>query len=117
MGNFDYLKKENTFDSFSDIAVSAEKMIGIDNDSCVLSCRKAMEIAVKWMYSVDHDLQMPFQDSLSVLMNTEEFRDIVDDSIWQRMEYIRKLGNLAAHSSKKLSKEQTELCFENLLYF
>lgn len=52
MTNFDFLKEEKRFDSFTDVAISAEKLYNVDIDSCVLACRRAMEFAVKWMYSV-----------------------------------------------------------------
>ncbi|MBP3890967.1 MAG: DEAD/DEAH box helicase family protein [Solobacterium sp.] len=117
MGNFDFLKKESKFNTFSDIAISAEKILNIDKEASILNCRKAMEFAVKWMYSVDRDLEKPYQDTLVTLMNTNEFKDIVDDSILKRMDYIRKIGNIAAHSNKKITKEQAELCLENLWWF
>ena len=52
MTNFDFLKKEKKFNSFADVAVSAEKILPIDYAASVLNCRRAMEFAVKWMYSV-----------------------------------------------------------------
>ncbi|MBR2811065.1 MAG: DEAD/DEAH box helicase family protein, partial [Solobacterium sp.] len=77
-----------------------------------------MEFAVKWMYSVDKDLEMPYQDTLVSLMGDESFRDIVGTDIWQRMNYIRKAGNLAAHNaSGKISHAQALLCLENLFIF
>lgn len=117
MTNFDYLKKEPRFAPFADPAVAAEKMINIDTDACAINCRRAMEIAVKWMYSVDKDLVVPYQDKLISLINTEEFHDIVKPDIWQRMDFIRKTGNYAAHNEKKISYEQAELCLQNLFYF
>ena len=117
MTNFDFLKATPDFDTFSDVAISAEKILHIDVDSCVLNCRRAMEFAVKWMYSVDRDLVMPYQDNLVSLMNGEEFRDIVGTDIWRRMEFIRKVGNNAAHGGKKVTHEQAELCLENLFVF
>lgn len=117
MTNFDFLKNTPDFDTFSDVAISAEKILHIDVDSCVLNCRRAMEFAVKWMYSVDRDLVMPYQDNLVSLMNDEKFRDIIGNDIWRRMEFIRKLGNNAAHCGKKVTKEQAELCLENLFVF
>ena len=117
MTNFDFLKKNRDFDAFSDVAISAEKILHIDVDACVLNCRRAMEFAVKWMYSVDRDLVMPYQDNLVSLMNDEKFRDIIGDDVWRRMEFIRKLGNNAAHGGKKVVKEQAELCLENLFVF
>ncbi len=117
MTNFDFLENTPDFDAFADVAISAEKILHIDVDSCVLNCRRAMEFAVKWMYSVDRDLVMPYQDNLVSLMNDEKFRDIIGNDIWRRMEFIRKLGNNAAHGGKKVTKEQAELCLENLFVF
>ena len=51
--NFDYLKKEPKFSAFADVAVSAEKIILLDPEASILNSRRAMEFAVKWMYSVD----------------------------------------------------------------
>ena len=117
MTNFDFLKKEPQFDSFADVAISAEKILNIDMGASVMNCRRAMEFAVKWMYSVDKSLIMPYQDSLVSLINTEEFRDIVDWDLWKRMDFIRKLGNSAAHNGKKITLDKARLCLENLYYF
>ena len=117
MTNFDFLTKDPQFDSFSSVAVSAEKILHIDAAAAVINCRRAMEFAVKWKYSVDKELVLPWQDSLVNLMNTDEFRGIVSDDVWRRMELIRKLGNNAAHQGKKISAEQAELCLENLFIF
>ncbi len=117
MTNFDFLTQDPQFDSFSSVAVSAEKILHIDVAACIINCRRAMEFAVKWMYSVDKELVLPWQDSLVNLMNTDEFRDIVSDDVWCRMELIRKLGNNAAHQGKKISAEQAQLCLENLFIF
>lgn len=117
MTNFDFLKNESQFNAFADVAISAEKILHIDKEACILNCRRAMEFAVKWMYSVDGDLTMPYQDTLVSLMNTEEFRQIVDYSLWRRIDFIRKMGNNAAHSGKKVTVEQAQLCLENLFIF
>ena len=39
------------------------------------------------------------------------------EDTYRRMDFIRKVGNNAAHSGKKVTKEQAELCLENLYYF
>ena len=117
MNNFDFLKTDKRFDSFADVAIAAEKLLNIDVDSCVTNCRRSMEFAVKWMYSVDNELVIPYQDTLVSLINDEKFRDIVGDDIYKRMDYIRKLGNLVMHGGKKVTVDQAELCLENLYYF
>ena len=117
MTNFDFLKKELQFDSFADVAISAEKILHIDMEASVINCRRAMEFAIKWMYSVDGSLVMPYQDTLVSLMSTEEFRDIVDPDLWRRLDFIRKVGNNAAHNGKKITLDQAKLCLENLYIF
>lgn len=117
MTNFDFLKTDTRFASFADVAIAAENILHIDVDASVLNCRRAMEFAVKWMYSVDSSLVMPYQDTLVSLMNDEDFRDIVGTDLWRRMDFIRKVGNSAAHGGKKITEEQAELCLENLYVF
>ena len=117
MTNFDFLKAEPKFCSFADVAVSAEKILPIDQAASVINCRRAMEFAIKWMYSVDSSLVMPWDDKLVSLMSTDEFRDIVDTNLIKRMDFIRKIGNNAAHTGKKITQEQAFLCLENLYIF
>ena len=115
--NFSYLLSNPSFASFAQTAVAAEKIYAIDAAACALNCRKAMELAVKWMYSVDEGLSAPYNDTLAVLMNTADFRAIVDDNLWRRMEFIRMKGNDAAHSQRPVTSEQARLCLENLFIF
>ena len=117
MTNFDFLKKDPQFEAFADVAVAAEQILPIDREASVLNCRRAMEFAVKWMYSVDGDLHKPYQDTLVTLMNTDEFRQIVDWDLWKRMDFIRKMGNSAAHKGKGISEDQAKLCLQNLFVF
>lgn len=91
--------------------------MGIDPASCAFNCRRAMEFAVKWMYSVDGALVMPYDDRLVSLMDNEDFRDIVGPDLCKRLKYIRQTGNDAAHKGIKISAEQAALCLENLYVF
>ena len=117
MTNFDYYKKEKDFESFIDIAIVAEKSYQMDINTCILNCRRAMEMAIKWMYSIDMELHMPYKDSLGTLMYDDTFRAILTDDIWNRLEFIRKEGNLAAHNEKPKSKNEAKLCLYNLFCF
>lgn len=117
MTNFDYLKDEKEFDSFVDIAIVAEKTYVIDAGTCMINCRRAMEMAIKWMYSVDRELTLPYQDNLRSLMNTDVFRDIIGTDLWNRLEFIRRYGNEAAHTSGDKIKNVARICLKNLFYF
>lgn len=118
MTNFDFLLScDKAYAPFAEKAIAAEKIYSINTASCVLTCRAALEDGVKWMYSVDHDLEPPQSATLVNLLNDRTFRDIVGDDMWNRMDLIRRIGNIAAHSDKKITAEQAELCLENLFWF
>lgn len=117
MTNFDYLKSEPQFHIFADVAISAERIIHIDPEACIINCRRSMEFAIKWMYSIDQSLVRPYQDNLSSLMHTEEFKDIVDENLWKRLDFIRRMGNNAAHTGKKVTFDQAALCLQDLFIF
>ena len=117
MTNFDFLSSDPQFDGFSGVAAAAEQVLHIDHGLCVMNCRRAMEFAVKWMYSVDRDLTEPYDNRLATLMKTPEFRAIVGNDLWKRMDFIRYWGNESAHGKKKLTLDHAALCLENLFYF
>lgn len=117
MTNFDFLKSDPQFADFAELAISAERIFHLHPTMAVLGCRKALENAVKWMYAVDADLKMPEEHSLFALLSTNSFRKIVNGELYTRINYIRTLGNTAAHENKQISAEQAALCLENLFVF
>ncbi len=117
MTNFDFLKNDKRFASFCDAAISAENLLHVDIDACVVNCRKALEFALKWLYSADDELHMPKDDSLISMMRTKGLKKLLGNDIWRRIDYIRRLGNGAAHDFNEVSTEQAELCLENLFVF
>lgn len=117
MTNFDYLRKESEFKDFINIAIIAEKTYKVDSNTCIINCRRAMEAAIKWMFSVDYELKVPYKDNLYTLMNCDAFRQIIGDDLWRRLEFIRRYGNEAAHNSGDKAKNIAEICLKNLFYF
>lgn len=117
MNNFDFLRDEPRFATFAGIAISAEKIILMDPDACILNCRRAMEFAIKWIYSVETSLEAPYQDNLHSLLNSEDFRDYVGNDLWRRLDYIRRKGNIVAHNNRRQGFDEAMLCLENLHIF
>ena len=89
MSNFSFLLTDPQFTPFAQAAVAAEKIYQIDPAACILSCRRAMESAVKWMYSVDGSLTLPVDNRLAALMDSGDFRGIVGEDVWKRMKLVR----------------------------
>ena len=117
MSNFSFLLADPQFTPFAQAAVAAEQIYQIDPAACILSCRRCLEAAVKWMYSVDGSLALPVDNRLAALMDSGDFRGIVGEDVWKRMKLVRVLGNQAAHGGKKLTREQAAVCLENLYIF
>ena len=115
--NFDFLKEEPKFKDFADVAISAERIILLDPEASIINSRRAMEFAIKWMYSVEEELEMPYQVNLWSLLDSEEYRQIIGIDLWKRMDYIRKNGNHVAHTNKKLGRDEAMLCLENLFIY
>ena len=66
-------------DLFRSRLVESDRSLCRRKGFAVYDHRRAMELAVKWMYAVDKQLVLPYKKDLSVLLNTVEFVDLVDD--------------------------------------
>lgn len=121
MTNFDFLKNYNEFDSFSNIAVQAEELYPKYLDTSIICCQRALEISIKWMFSVDKYLvtwRDPESITLSNLMHVPQFRDLVGKNLFEKINFIRKKGNDIKHKPNiEITKGQCEVCLRNLFDF
>lgn len=117
MTNFDFLKQNVQFTAFADACIEAESSIKLSPALCALSVRKSAELAVKWFYSVDKTLKMPYKDNFSALVFNPSFVDSIDDDILNRLRFIIKLGNFSAHTNKQVTYEEATLSLSNLFDF
>jgi type I restriction enzyme, R subunit len=69
-------------------------------------CRKSLEEWVRWMYQHDPDLEMPYDTSLSSLIHTQGFKNLVAPIQFNQINLIRKLGNNAVHTTAKIKPEE-----------
>ena len=115
--NFDFLTKDPQFEPFAEAAVAAELALPILPSMCATACRVAMELAVKWMYSADSSLTMPYDDRLASLISSEDFKDLLPDGMIAKLDYLRRVGNNAAHKAKGVSRDQAILALQNLHSF
>ena len=121
MNNFDFLKNHNEFESFADIAVQAEELYPKYLDMSVICCQRALEISIKWMFSVDRNLvtwRNPETVTLSDLMHTYQFRELIGRDLFEKINFIRKKGNDVKHKLNiVITKGQCEVCLRNLFEF
>ena len=115
--NFEYLKNRPEYILFSDTCIEAEKIYNSSPSVCAFCCRKALELAVKWVYSADNTIKMPYRENLQSLIHESSFRNALDTETWKKLPYIIKLGNLGAHSDKKIAKDEVILSLKGLFEF
>ncbi len=117
MSNFKFLLKESDYQEFSRACVDAEQaMLSSTVSTCIMS-RRALELAVKWMYKYDMDLHLPYDDRLSALINDYTFVDIVGKDVLHTIRFIVKAGNNAAHNSGKINQSTAMTSLRNLFEF
>lgn len=102
MSNFEFLRSKKEYQLFAPAAIEAEKVYTSAPAMCAVGCRKALELAVKWVYSADTTIRMPYKDNLQSLIHEPTFRFALDANTWGKMPFIVKLGNLAVHTEKNV---------------
>ncbi|MBE6069174.1 MAG: DUF4145 domain-containing protein [Clostridium lundense] len=117
MGNFSFLKEKEIFKSFTQACLEAEKSILVSPATCAILTRRALELSVKWLYSFDEDLKLPYQDYLSSLIHDNSFLMLVDTKMLRLLKYIVSLGNVSVHTNSSIKREEAILALHNLHQF
>ena len=117
MTNFSFLKEKTTYALFAPACVEAERIFAASPAMCAVGCRKALELAVKWVYAADTSMEMPYRDNLQSLLHEPSFRFAVDRNTWGKLPFIAKLGNEAVHTGHNIQKCDALLCLQSLFEF
>ena len=117
MTNFSFLKEKTTYALFAPACVEAERIFAASPAMCAVGCRKALELAVKWVYAADTSMEMPYRDNLQSLLHEPSFRFAVDRNTWGKLPFIAKLGNRAVHTGHNIQKGDALLCLQSLFEF
>ena len=115
--NFSYLEQKQEFKEFASACIIAEESYAQSPEQCAFSARRALELAIRWMYTHDEDLQLPYKDNLNALIHEVTFTDILEPGLFKRIDYIRSLGNIAAHTAKRITKDQARQALSDLFDF
>ncbi len=98
-------------------AVETEKNTFTAPRTSIFYARRTLELIVKWLYENDRDIKTPYETHLSALMYEPSFRDQLPKNLFQYLNYIRKIGNLAVHSRKRVTTEESLRAVKNLYLF
>lgn len=115
--NFDYLLVKEEYASFAEQAVEAEKSIAISPATCAILSRRALELAVRFVFSYDAELSLPYQDNVSSLIHEPTFRRIIEPRLFPMLKYTIHLGNVAVHTNSKIKRDEAVIALRDLFEF
>jgi len=115
--NFEFLRQYPAYAMFANACIEAERVLATSPAMCAVGCRKALELAVKWVFAADGTMRQPYKDNLQSYLHEPSFRYAVDEKTWGKLPYIVKLGNLAVHTDKSISRGDAILSLASLFEF
>ena len=115
MAHFAFLGSE--WPDVCEAASKAESAACHDPRSACFYARRALELAVHWLYKSDSTLKLPYQDNLSALIHEPTFRNALGPAVFAKMKVIKNLGNLAVHSHKKILESDALVAVRELFHF
>src|SRR5947209_2991924 len=98
-------------------AAKAEAHVYPDPRTSCFYARRALELAVEWLYASDPSLKKPYQDNLNALIYEPAFRNLVGQTIHAKIRIIKDLGNLAVHTAKPLVQTDSLNSIRELFHF
>lgn len=115
--NFDYLLNKPEYTDFAAQAVEAEKSIAISPATCAILSRRALELAVRFVFSYDADLELPYRDNVSSLIHEQTFRNIIEPRLFPMLKYTIHLGNVAVHTNSNIKRDEAIIALRDLFEF
>lgn len=98
-------------------ALKAEDLVHSDARTSCFYARRALELAVHWLYKSDRTLRLPHSESLSALIFEPTFRDAIGSARLTKARIIKNLGNLAVHSHKPIRETDAVAALRELFHF
>lgn len=115
--NFDYLLEKSEYAGFAAQAVEAEKSLAISPATCAILSRRALELAVRFVFSYDVELSLPYRDNVSSLIHEPTFRNIIEPRLFPMLKYTIHLGNVAVHTNNNIRRDEAIIALRDLFAF
>lgn len=115
MSNFQFLQSE--WAMLHEATSKAEGAVNSDPRTACFYARRALEIAVAWLYTHDKSFKLPYQDTLSALIHEPTFREGVGNALFTKARLIKDLGNLAVHGTKQIAISDAQNTTRELFHF
>lgn len=95
MSNFAFLQSE--WPDLHDECRRAERLAVADPRVSCFYARRALELAVNWLYEADDTLRTPYQSDLAARIAEPTMVNLAGPAIRAKMDVVRRQGNAAVH--------------------
>lgn len=113
-GNFAFLKAE--WPALHEEATRAERFTYADPRAACFYARRAIELAVHWMYDKDASLSAPYKRDLNAMLHEPSFRTLVGPTVNAKMDIIRRQGNQAVHKQAPVPQQAAVASLRELFH-
>lgn len=114
MTSFAFLRQEFP-EAFAE-AARAEQFAKVDPRTSCFYARRALEVALTWVFQYDASLKQPYRADLAGMIHEPTLRQLVGHDLQAKMEVIRKKGNAAVHSSRPASVQDAVVTLQQLFH-
>src|SRR6266516_6592474 len=114
MSHFSFLQRE--WPAVFEAARKAEAAVHPDPRTACFYARRALELAVAWVYKHDAALKVPYQDNLSALIHEPSFKQTAGEAVFSKARVIVTLGNRAVHSHRTVPADEAIVAVRELFH-
>lgn len=114
MTHFTFLQRE--WPDVFDAAARAEGAVHADARTACFYARRALELAVAWVYKHDAVLHLPYQDNLSALIHEPSFKQAAGEAVFSKARVINTLGNRAVHGQRAIPQDDALVAVRELFH-
>jgi type I restriction enzyme R subunit len=114
MSQFAFLQGE--WPAVHDAAARAEAAVHADPRTACFYARRALELAVSWVYKHDASLKLPYQDNLSALIHDPSFKEAAGEAVFGKARVINTLGNRAVHGHRAIPLDDALVAVRELFH-
>jgi type I restriction enzyme R subunit len=114
VSNFDFLAAE--WPDIQEAAEKAEASIQSDPRTSCFYARRAVELAISWIYKADASLRLPYQDNLGALLHEPTFKSSVGEAVFNKALLITRIGNRAVHDNRVIPETASSATVRELFH-
>jgi len=114
MTQFAFMQRE--WPAICEAAGRTEAAVSSDPRTACFYARRALELAVAWVYKYDPALKLPYQDNLSALIHDPSFKQAAGEAVFRKARVINTLGNRAVHGHQAIPVDDAVVAVRELFH-